>query len=240
MLVSGKGIVFHTLRYGDTSLIARIYTREAGLQAFLIKGVRGNKGAIRPSHLLPLNLVEMVFQYRQNQGLQQLKELKCEPVLTEMHVHPVKRGIALFLGELVNRSVQEQEKNGDLFDFLWNKVQMLDLHQDNLQLFPHHFALQLTRYLGFFPSQDFLEGQCFDLSEGIFRSGNSGLHGLPQEESRYLFLLCRNPFGEVAQWQVDPQLRRNLLESVLRYYRLHLDQFRDLRSPEILHEVLSA
>src|SRR5688572_28429120 len=102
MLLSSKGIVFHTLKYGDTSLIARIYTREAGLQSFLIKGVRSQKGAIRPSHLMPMNLLDMVFSLRQNSSLQSLRELKCDPVMLELHVDPVKRSIVMFLSELLN------------------------------------------------------------------------------------------------------------------------------------------
>lgn len=240
MLLSSKGIVFHTLKYGDTSLIARIYTREAGLLSFLIKGARTQKGAIRPSHLMPLNLLEMVFSLRQNSSLQSLRELKCDPVLFELHVDPVKRGITLFISELLNRAIREEEKNTDLFDFLSGSLQILDLQKSGLQLYPHYFCLQLTRYLGFFPDLSYKEGDCLDLSEGCFvKPGSVSPHHLTPRESQWVYSLICDPFENVSQMTIPPVERRNLLEGILRYYRLHFDQFRDLRSHEILRDVLA-
>jgi len=240
MLLASKGIVFHTLKYGDTSLIARIYTREAGLQAFLIKGVRSQKGAIRPSHLMPLNLVDMVFTLRQDRQLQILKELKCDPVLFEVHVNPIKRGIMLFITELLNRAIREEEKNEALFDFLANSIQILDLQKDNLQLFPHHFCLQLSRYLGFYPDQNYQDGYCLDLVEGCFVPANKvGPQFLNAEESKLAATLMKRSMNQDITASAASNERRNLLEGILRYFRLHFDHFRDLKSHEILREVLS-
>jgi len=240
MLLASKGIVFHTIKYGDTSLIARIYTREAGMQSFLIKGVRSQKGAIRPSHLMPMNLVDMVFTLRQDRQLQILKELKCDPVLLEIHVSPIKRGIMLFITELLNRAIREEEKNTDLFDFLSNSIQILDLQKENLQLFPHYFCLQLSRYLGFFPDQNYQKGHCLDLVEGCFVPANKvGHHSLNPEESRVAAALMKRNFDEEELISVSARDRRSLLDGILRYYRLHFDHFHDLQSHEILREVLS-
>ena len=240
MLLSSKGIVFHTLKYGDTSLIARIYTREAGLQSFLIKGVRSQKGAIRPSHLMPMNLLDMVFSVRQNSSLQSLRELKCDPVMLELHVDPVKRSIVMFLSELLNRAIREEERNADLFDFLSGSLQILDLQRSGLQLYPHYFCLQLSRYLGFFPDLRYREGDCLDLMEGSFVSpGSVGPHHLNARESQWVYFLVTNPFEGSSQLAIPSIERRNLLEGILRYYRLHFDQFRDLQSHEILRDVLA-
>ncbi|MHB1277936.1 MAG: DNA repair protein RecO [Bacteroidia bacterium] len=240
MLLSSKGIVFHTLKYGDTSLIARIYTREAGLLSFLIKGARTQKGAIRPSHLMPLNLLEMVFSLRRNSSLQSLRELKCEPVLFELHVEPVKRSITLFISELLNRSIREEEKNTDLFDFLSGSLQILDLQKSGLQLYPHYFCLQLTRYLGFFPDLSYKEGDCLDLGEGCFVApGAVSPHYLSPRESHWVYVLITDTFENASRLAITSVERRNLLEGILRYYRLHFDHFRDLRSHEILRDVLA-
>lgn len=240
MLNRSRGIVIHTLKYGDTSLIARIYTREAGLQSFLIKGVRSQKGAIRPSHLMPLNLLDMVFSVRQNKQLQNIRELKCDPVLFELHTHPTKRGIALFVAELLNRSMREEGNNPDLFDFIDGSLQILDLHKENLSLFPHYFSLQLTRYLGILPELSFREGDCLDLLEGCFVPQNKvGPHYMNVACSALANRILRSSFEQVSGLKSDAEMRRILLEDILRYYRLHFDQFRDLQSHEILREVLS-
>ena len=33
-----QGIVLQSLRYGDTSLIVMVYTRESGLKSYMVKG----------------------------------------------------------------------------------------------------------------------------------------------------------------------------------------------------------
>lgn len=241
MIQSGKGIVFHGIKYGDTSVIVRVYTRESGLLSFLVKGVRSKKGNIRPSHLMPLNLVELVYEQRQNATLHYIRELKCEPVLMDMHVQPVKRGLAIFMTELVNRAIREEEQNLALFDFLAGSIQILDLNKGNLQLFPHYFCIQLSRYLGFFPSSAYRESDCFDLMEGVFLPRHKALaHFLDEEESLWVKNLCTCTFEELSDLRLSPEKRRTLLDGILRYYRLHLDQFKDLQSPEILREVLSS
>ena len=40
MLVTTKGIVLHSLKYSETSIIVRIYTEARGLQSYLFKGIR--------------------------------------------------------------------------------------------------------------------------------------------------------------------------------------------------------
>ncbi|MBI1221387.1 MAG: DNA repair protein RecO [Bacteroidetes bacterium] len=241
MQIRSRGIVIHSLKYGETSLIVRIFTREAGLQSFLVKGVRSQKGAIRPSHLMPLNLLEMEFSIRQNKQLQTLKEIKCDPVLFELHHHPAKRSIALFVTELLNRSLREEGKNEELFDFIDGTLQILDLQRDGLSLFPHYFSLKLTRYLGFVPDSDFEEGRCLDLLEGCYLPvAKAGPHFMNEVNSSLSNRLLKNTFDECATWSVRPEVRRALLEDILRYYRLHLDHFKDLQSHDILREVLSA
>lgn len=241
MLVSSKGIVFHTIKYGDTSLIARIYTREMGVQSFLIKGIRSQKGAIRPSHLIPMNLVELVFTAHPNRSLHSIKELRCEPVLIEIMTRPNKRSIGMFMAEVLYKTIREEEQNTALFDFVWGSLQLLDEQRENYQLFPHHFLLHLSRYLGFFPDLTKNEGLRFDLIEGKFATANGiGNHLLGEIESRWFYLLAASNYSDIAGMPHGPSERRSLLEGILRYYQIHVDHFSQINSHEIFREVLSS
>jgi len=42
-VISSKAIVISTIKYSDTSLIVRLYTKEVGLVSFLLKGVLKSK-----------------------------------------------------------------------------------------------------------------------------------------------------------------------------------------------------
>jgi DNA repair protein RecO (recombination protein O) len=56
MLVSGEGIILHYVKYGDNSIIATIYTREWGRQAYMVKCSRSKKSQNRSGILQPLFL----------------------------------------------------------------------------------------------------------------------------------------------------------------------------------------
>ncbi|MEO6932134.1 MAG: recombination protein O N-terminal domain-containing protein, partial [Chitinophagaceae bacterium] len=40
MILSTKGIVLRSVKYGETSLVSSIYTLSHGLQSYMINGVR--------------------------------------------------------------------------------------------------------------------------------------------------------------------------------------------------------
>jgi DNA repair protein RecO (recombination protein O) len=242
MIVSTQGIVLNTVKYGDTGVIAKIYTRESGTRSFLIKGVRGKSAVVRPSHLMPLNLLELVMQDRQSSGLQMLKELKCDPVLSTLHYDMEKCSVVMFMKEMLNIVIREEEKNEGLFDFLWSSIQILDIQQEKVTLFPLFFLVQLTRFLGFFPDGNYSgEDNCFNMPEGRFcPESELSPYLLGQEESRVISTLRDLSYEKLPRCQVSPLLRQKTLNNLLDYYRLHLHHFKELQSPLILREVLAA
>ncbi len=211
-----------------------------GMQSFMVPGVRSNKGAIRSSHLQPLNLLELVMQIRQSANLQRIKELRCTPVLHSIHYEPKKSGIALFMLEILNRSIREEERNESLFDFLWGSIQILDLREQGIALFPVHFLVQLSRYLGFYPSADtYQEGYAFDMEEGGFYAKPAASE-LELRTAKALFSLLDKDFEALEEVKLDHAGRQLVLSQLLDYYRIHLHNFKEFNSPAILREILSA
>jgi len=152
MLTKCRAIVIKCIDYSETSVILKCFTDTYGMQSYLINGVRKNKGSIRPSQLLPLTLLELEAYHQQNKNLQRIKELKCTPLLTELHFDMVKSAIGMFMSEVVYRSVKEENQmDTSLFEFLFHAVQVVDQEQGRLTNFPIYFLLQLSRLLGFYP-----------------------------------------------------------------------------------------
>lgn len=242
MILSSSGIVIHTTKYGDTSVIAKVFTREMGMQSFLIPGVRSKSGAIKPSHLMPLNLLELVMIYKQSASLQRIKELRCTPVLNDIHYSMTKTGIALFLKEVIGVSIREEEKNEALFDFLWGSIQILDLQEGRLANFPLHFLIQLSRYLGFYPdASSYQKSYLFDLNEGQFyHPDKAPLNTINESQSSLIFQLLNKDFESVQDLKINGKERQETLEQILNYYRMHLHFFKQIKSPEILREILQA
>jgi DNA repair protein RecO (recombination protein O) len=235
MLHQTRGIVLHHLRYSETSVIARIYTEKFGLQSYLIRGVRSPKAKIKLGLLEHLSLLEMVVYYREGRGLQNIKELRPAHAFKTMHTDIRKSSQALFINEVIFKSVKEEESNAELFDFLFNSILELDKPDLFLPDFHLGFMVSLARFLGFAPARNYTPGSWFNLQEGYFEAQRPAHSHFIFPEQAVLFnaLLIHD-----TSQPISSAMRKYLLNKLIEFYELHLPSFGELRSPEVLHEVL--
>ncbi|MCG9880321.1 MAG: DNA repair protein RecO [Bacteroidia bacterium] len=242
MLQTCKGIVLQTIPYSDSSSILKCYTDKFGLQSYMISGLRGKKNSIKPSHLQSLSLLEMVVYHQQNKNLQRIKELKCLPVLSTLHFNNYKRTIAIFLTELLGKVIKEEsEPDENLFSFLFAAIQMADISDSNLPNFPAAFLVQLSKYLGFFPKNNYSANtSVFSLQEGVFvEDGFRNKDYCSGQVASELHKLLNQNFEDAISDSFNLPNRKAILQVMLRYYQLHLLMFGELKSPQILHEVFT-
>lgn len=242
MLTKTKAIVIKTIDYSENSVILKCFTEQYGLQSYLINGVKNKKGAIKPSHLMPLNLLELDVYHQLNKNLQRIKELKCQPILNNIHYDLLKSSIGIFMGEVLNKTIQaENQADKNLFEFLFTVIQYLDLTQQSLSNFPVYFMLQLSQYLGFNPKLNYSElNNSFDLEEGVFKPSLFGdIKVVEPHLAEYWFDLCKVNFDSFSQIEINKTHRNELLNHVMLYYKIHIEGFNELKSNKVLVEVLS-
>jgi len=242
MLQTTRGIVFQQLKYSESSVIAKIYTEASGLQSFLIRGVRKKNARIRSAHLQHLTLIELEANLRGNKDIQHLKSLKIAYPFKEIPFDIKKSSIVIFLNEVLNKVVREEESNPELFEFLFHAIQFLDLTEQNIALFHHFFLIKLSRFLGFFPRNNYSESKTnFDLQEGEFTSmtGPDNLI-VPLPVSKYLSLLINEKFDTIGSITIPSQQRAAFLDLILNYYRLHIPGVINFKSYTILAEVFGS
>ncbi len=241
MLVKTKGIVLKTINYSETSVVAKIYTEQFGLKAYLIHGVRKRKAKTKANSLQGLSLLDMEVYNRENKDLQHIKELKNAYIFLNLPYDIRKSSIALFLNELIYNSIQEEEPNASLFHYLFNAIQLLDLTEDHFSSFHLHFAVQLSKYLGFGPADNsFKKEALFDLADGKFHSAVSqGLYQLNPEESLFFYRASALSFEQFKLFQANKSLRKTMLDHILHYYKIHVPNFKELQSHEVLQTVLA-
>ncbi len=239
MLVKTKGVVLHTIKYGDTSLIAQIYTESHGRQAFLVRGGRG-KLSRHPARLLqPLYLLEMEVYYKASREIQHLKELKPH-IIFQTIPHDIKKStVSLFLGEVLSRTLREEEPNPDLFDFLQSSIQFYDLSIEGNSWFHLLFLAQLTKFLGFYPDNNYsAEKPYFDLLNGHFVPAVPlHPHYLSAGESGEMNRLLQAGFSTAMENYPQAGRRKDLLDDLIRYFRLHVEGMGEIRSYAVLREL---
>ncbi len=239
MIYKTRGIVLHHIKYSETSVIATIYTEQFGRQAFMINGVRGKKSKIKANILQPLYLLNMEAYHKTTRDLQRVKEIQNACIFNSLPYDLKKSTLALFIAEILNQTLREQEPHPELFNYLYHSIQMLDVKEEGLANFHIYFLLHLTKYLGFFPNNNFSESNpYFDLKKGVF----TPVKPLPpdtlsKEESEMLSRLLVFSEDQHEKLKMNYLLRIGIIEKILKYYKLHHEGVSDIRSFQILKEV---
>jgi DNA repair protein RecO (recombination protein O) len=236
LLVHTQGIVLSTLRYRETSLIVRTYTQSAGLQSFIVNGVRKSKPSFHNAFFQPLSLLELVvYQKPGNSTLHRLKEVHTAIPYKHIGTDQVKTCAAFFLAELLEKAIREEEGNTDMFQLLWNSCQVLDLQSETNFVFLHQFMVRLASALGFG-----VENIAAFYTE-ICKAANSTLteweHQILPEEVVLLETIIDLPIGTGCESTL--KARRMLLHHLIFWYRIHLQNFTELKTLSILQEVMS-
>lgn len=240
MLKKTRGIVLKNTKYSETSVISKIYTEEFGLISYLVNGVRSKSAKIKPSHLQPLNLLELEVYSQQNKNLQRIKELQCTPTLHNLPYDVVKSSVGMFMLEVVGKSVVEEETNKTLFNFLFNSIQILDLETESISNFPHYFLVQFSKYMGFYPKDDYSEATpFFNLNSGEFTAHESEFaFMLKPPFSQYLHQLRDSNFNNLNTVKVPAAQRAELLRELVHYFEIHALTPGKIGSHKILADVL--
>lgn len=239
MLIKTRGIVLSYLKYRETSIIARVYTERLGMQNYVVNGVRKAKPPGRIALFQPFTLLELVaYVARGSGGLTRLSEFRCaEPFRTLPYEVP-KSSVVLFLSEVLGRAVREEEQNEPLFRFLHDSILAFDQQTMGTENFALVFLLQLSAYLGFGVSH------AAELTDQVIMAGHAPVGKnatVPatlrlHEFDGYLDELLRDPATSTIP---SGRVRHELLNVLIRYYQLHVEQLGDIRSLAILSEVLA-
>ncbi len=240
MLIKTRGIVLRSIKYSETSLIVDIYTEARGLQKYIVSGVRSKKARTKASLLQVMTLLDLVAYYRENRDLHRIKEMKPAYVFHHIPFHVLRGAVGLFMAEVARKTIREAEAHPELFEFLFTTFRFLDKTSGPVHNLHLHFLAHLSSFLGFIPGDDFDEQTpYFDLQEGVFVAEMPRhAYVLDMEESALLYELLRVDRVGAASVKMTAEQRRRLLEQLLLYYRLHIENLPEINAHRILHEVL--
>ncbi|MGA3013980.1 MAG: DNA repair protein RecO [Bacteroidales bacterium] len=240
MLHQTRGISLHATKFSETSLIVKIYTELFGLQSYLVKGIRKQNARIKLGLFQPLTLLDLVVYHKEKSSLQNLKEVAYSYNYQQIPFDIRKSSIALFLNELIYKTIHEEEPHPELFSFIYQSLLDFDSAAENFMHFHLFFSFQLTRYLGCMPQLDYSEKNCFlNLREGTFQAiAPEHSDFLDPSLSKIFFQLISTSKPFITALDIPPETRDKLLEMILIYFRLHVPGFREMKSHRILHTLL--
>lgn len=222
MLHKTPGVVFRFTKYGETSIIVNIFTELFGLQSYIVNGVRSKNGSQKIALFQPLTLLDLVVYHRENANLNRIKEVKCLYPYQTIPMDMRKSAIAIFLNEVINKTVKEESHAQGLCTFMIRSFIAFDSLTEHAENFHLIFLLRLSRLLGF-GAHSVIEVLGARMAD-------------PQTE-QWLHILLTADYGD--ELAITNAQRRELLDHILRFYADHLENMGELRSIQVLREVLN-
>lgn len=220
-------------------MVVQMLTDCFGRQSYMIQGVRSPRG--RGSKLAmfqPMFALEFEGLTSSKMELHRMREVRNGIVLTTMPYDIRKSTIALFMAEVLYRLIGESEANDALFNFAWASIEALDAIEEGVANFHLWFLANISRYLGFAPGNDYIEGAWFDMREGLF-TPIMPLHdnAMAPEQARLLHDMTECDIRDLNEIGLNRNQRVELLSALVDYYSIHLDSIRRVQSLNILREV---
>ena len=127
MVHTTKGIVLRTVAYGETSVIALLYTELFGLQSYIVNGLRTTKKSSVKSNLFqPSAILELEVYHNELKNLQRIKEARWHYLYQQIFFNIPKNAVALFITELLQKVIRQPEHNPNLYNFIEDAYIQLD------------------------------------------------------------------------------------------------------------------
>lgn len=245
MVLSTKGIVLRSVKYGETSLVSSIYTLSHGLQSYMINGVRTytKKGPGKASLFQSASILDLVVYQNDLKNLQRLRDYKWGYLYQHVFSDVKKNTVALFMVELLQKTIRQPEPNDDLYSFIEDSLMHLDSASDIVTgNFPLFFSLHLASFFGFQIRDNHSSSRSIlDLANGSFVDHLPDhphfIDGELGETTSHLLKILQP--DELENLRLKQKTKGLLLEAILSFYSLQIPEFGTMRTIPVLKEILS-
>ncbi|MFT4738370.1 MAG: DNA repair protein RecO (recombination protein O) [Cyclobacteriaceae bacterium] len=221
MITNTKGLVLNYIKYGDTSIIVKIFTEKYGLRSFIVNGIRSQKAKRSIGHYQPFTLLDLNIYWSENRDLLRISEAKIDHATPGIHYDIRKSAIALFLSEILLKTLyHEQQEYVSLYKFLESNVHFLDEANSSFENFHLVFLIRLAGYLGF-----------------ALDNPNEIVTNYKTEPFVTQLINHANESNLQGEIESSGEIRKQTLESIILYYREHMDTIGEIKSLKVLHQI---
>jgi DNA repair protein RecO (recombination protein O) len=241
MLEKSKGIILHQIKYSDSGIVVQLYTRKFGRQSFLIRGMRNRKTGKHNILFQPLFILDLEISYKESREMNNIKEFSVAYSPYDIYSDIMKSSVAIFLGEFLTSVLREESPHEEMFDYIENSIKYFDRCKEGYANFHIAFLAGLSGFLGFEPGIRNNAGDIFfDMTNGIFVP-IPPLHGIyaNPEISDILAQVFLTSFDSIRNISLKGIMRNEVLDTLIRYYSLHLSGLKKINSLAILKQVFS-
>ena len=97
--------------------------------------------------------------------------------------------------------------------------------------------IKLTRYLGFYPDTNNKQYTSFDLEQGFYSDSEIGGYLLKEKELESFNDILGTNFDASNELTLSSMQRTKLLDNIILYYKLHIENFGSIKSLDVLRKI---
>ena len=217
MVYSTEAIVLGYINYSETSIIVKCLTKKYGVKSYIIGGIRSNKKSkIQLGHLQRLNIVDLESKENKKGDLSYLKNIKSLISFQSINSDVLKYNTGLFISEVLISVFKHQENDIEIFNFIKNSLAWFDKSEKNINNL-----------------------KFFDIENGKFNSSSNSINCINGEVVGHLSLILGTKFDYSSQVLTNVKQRRNMIDLILKYYKVHVPGFKLPKSVDVLNDLFS-
>ena len=233
MIISSSAIVLSKLKYRDNDLIIKLFVRELGLTSFI---VRGGSKKNKTNYFQQLSLLEIEFDFNSKRNLHYFKDFESKYNLKTIHTDFKKMGVIIFLSEVLSKILIHQQKDYQLYDFIEDSIKYYDKDIFS-SIFHIVFLINLSKFLGFYPDMKNNNYQYFDLQHGFYTNTKDSDYIIHNDDLKCFNKILGINFDDLNTLTFTLVQRKKLLDNIILYYRLHIENFVSVKSLEVLRKL---
>lgn len=208
-------IVLNVTKTGDKSLVIHSLSREFGRRSFIVSVGRNTSMAL----FLPLNILEVEVSENSRSDLWRMRNISaCHP-LGGIRDNLYKNTMTLFMSEVLYRTIRDGASEDGLCEWCERSILTLDAMESDFSNYHLRFLLELGVALG-------------------FRASIEDVAPFAGSRLREISDLIRLDFSHAMLLPLSGQGRYEIAEALLEYLGYHIDSRIEVRSLDVLHDLL--
>lgn len=244
--VTTSGLVLKAVKYGDTSLVVTVFTRQYGVQSYMVKGARTatKKRSGKALYFQPGSFLELTIYEQPGKQLQFVKEVQWLHILPNIQLDITKNAVCVFMVECTYKCLHDSSlPQLDLFAILekiWLVLEQAD--KPLTAILPLYFLVCICKNLGFQILGEYTaQTTIIDFALGRFVATTPlHPHYVSEQCAEVIHTLQRvENMSDLLQIRLPHAQRNYTLDQYLYFLQLHVSGFTALQSLPIVRTVLS-
>ena len=228
MIIHTPAIVLKSFPYGDTSLIARCFTKEQGKISLIIKGARSKKSP-RAAYFQPLSYVDLIYNYSSKRELQILSKVNFIEYWSKTLNDLRSLTLSMAIIELTDKTIINEDPHPNLFFTLRDVLKAYNDNKSDPNLLFWFYECALLTHLGFKPDLEINK-----LPGLILPDLNEGTNSVP-----ILASLLANDIHFLPDDEINKKDRMIISDYLWLLLCYHFDSVQKVKSIDTIREILS-